>query len=170
MDKFLDRLVGSWSLTGVMGDKKLFQKVVGRWVLKELLIELRFRAIKIGEGGNPPYEALYLIGFDSQLENYVLHLFDTFAVTSNPVAGIGKRSGNTIRFEFSYDSGPFINTFTWHPKRRAWTMTLISLIEGKTETFARKEMTQSKTIDVSGRRRKRVKFNPKPKHLHLRSL
>jgi hypothetical protein len=149
LDKFLNKLVGSWSLTGVMGDKRLFQRAVGRWVLKELFVELRFRAIRIGEGGNPPYEALYLIGFDNRLENYVLHLFDTFGVTSNPVAGIGKRRCNTIRFEFSYDSGPFINTFTWHPKRRAWTMTLVSLTEGKTDTFARKEMTQTNTTDVS---------------------
>jgi hypothetical protein len=149
LDEFLSRLTGGWSLVGVMGDKKLFQKAVGRWVLNGLFIELRFRAIRIGEGGNPPYEAIYLIGYDSKLKNYVLHLFDTFGVTSNPVAGIGKRNGNSIRFEFSYDSGPFINTFTWHPKRRAWTMTLVSLIEGKTETFARKEMTPSKTIDVS---------------------
>jgi len=150
LDRFLDRLVGSWNLTGVMGDKKLFQKAVGRWVLKGLFIELRFHATRIGESGNPPYEALYLIGYDSKLKNYVLHLFDTFGVTSNPVAGIGKRSSNTVRFEFSYGSGPFINTFTWHPKRRTWTMTLVSLAEGKTETFARKEMTlQGKTTNVS---------------------
>ena len=106
MDEFLNRLTGSWSLIGAMGDKKLFQKAVGRWVLNGLFIELRFRAIRIGEGGNPPYEAIYLIGYDSKLENYVLHLFDTFGVTSNPVTGKGKRSGNTIRFEFSYDPDP----------------------------------------------------------------
>jgi hypothetical protein len=65
LDEFLNRLTGSWSLIGVMGDKKLFQEAVGRWVLNGLFVELRFRAIRVGEGGNPPYEAIYLIGFDA---------------------------------------------------------------------------------------------------------
>jgi hypothetical protein len=142
VDEFLNKLVGAWNLRGMMGDTKLFQEAVGRWVLKGLFIELRFHAVRIGESGNPPYEAIYLIGYDSKLDNYVLHLFDTFGVTSNPVAGIGKRNGNTIRFEFAYNSGPFTNVFTWHPKKLMWTMKLTSAAEGKTQAFAQKEMTR----------------------------
>lgn len=145
MDDFLDHLVGNWDLNGRMGDKILLQKAVGRWVLKGLFVELRFRAVQVGKEGNPSYEAIYLIGYDDNAGNYVLNLFDTFGVTSRPVPGLGKRGGNTIRFVFSHDAGPFVNAFTWHPKECSWTMLLTSEENGKTKVFAEKQMTPSKS-------------------------
>jgi hypothetical protein len=38
--------------------------------------------------------------------------------------GYGKRSGNSIEFEFSFSDGPFYNTFTWHPDTAGWTCRL----------------------------------------------
>jgi hypothetical protein len=125
-----------------MGDKTLLQKAVGRWVLNGLFLELRFKAIQIGKEGNPPYEAIYLIGCDNKTGDYALNLFDTFGVTSRPVPGLGKLEGNTIRFIFAYDTGPFINAFTWHARQHSWTMLLTSEEEGNTEVFAKKEMTR----------------------------
>lgn len=143
MDSFLDYLVGKWNLHGKMGDKTLLQKAVGQWVLNGLFLELRFKAVQIGKEGNPPYEAIYFIGYDDKAENYVLNLFDTFGVTSTPILGLGKREGNTIRFVFSHHTGLFVNAFTWHPKQHSWTMLLASEEKGKTQVFAKKEMTPS---------------------------
>ena len=143
MDSFLSNLVGKWNLRGKMGDKTLFQKVVGRWVLNGLFLELRFNATQIGKEGNPSYEAIYLIGFDNKTEEYVLNLFDTFGVTSRPVPGLGKLEGNTLRFVFTHDIGLFINVFTWRPRQHSWTMLFTSKEEGKTKVFAKKEMTPS---------------------------
>ncbi len=141
MDNFLDNLVGKWNLRGKMSDKTLFQKAVGRWVLNGLFLELRFKATQIGKEGNPPYEAIYLIGCDNKTGEYVLNLFDTFGVTSKPVPGVGKPEGNTVRFVFTHDTGPFMNVFTWYPRQHFWTMLLTSEEEGKTEVFAEKVMT-----------------------------
>jgi hypothetical protein len=126
-----------------MGDKTLLQKAIGRWVLKGLFLELRFKAMQIGREGNPPYEAIYLIGFNNKTGDYVLNLFDTFGVTSRTVPGLGKLEGNTIRFVFAYDTRPFINVFTWHPRQHSWRMLLMPEEEGKTIVFATKEMTLS---------------------------
>ncbi|MGD0160114.1 MAG: hypothetical protein ABSB89_07435 [Candidatus Bathyarchaeia archaeon] len=126
-----------------MGDKNLLQKAVGRWVLNDLFLELRFKAIQIGKEGNPPYEAIYLIGCDNKTGDYVLNLFDTFGVTSKPVPGLGKLEHNAIRFVFTHDTSLFINVFTWYPRKRSWTMLLTSQKEGKTKIFAKKEMTLS---------------------------
>ncbi len=71
-----------------MGDVALYQEVNTKWVLRELFVEMRFSPVKAGEGGNPDYEALYLIGHDKKTGEYVLHLFDTFGVTSKPVPGM----------------------------------------------------------------------------------
>ena len=146
MDNFLDNLVGKWTLHGKMGDEVLLQKAVGRWVLKGLFLELRFKAVQIGKGGNPPYAAIYFIGYDDKAGHYVLNLFDTFGVTSTRIPGLGKREGNTIRFVFSYNTGLFTNAFTWHPKQHSWTMLLASEEKGKTQVFARKEMTLSSRL------------------------
>ena len=62
--------------------------------------------VRVVEEGNPDYEALYLIGHDEKTTEYVLHLFDTFGVTSKPVPGIGTRKDNTVRFKFDYAVGP----------------------------------------------------------------
>lgn len=143
MGNVLDNLVGKWNLRGKMDDNTLLQKAVGRWVLNGLFLELRFKAVQIGKEGNPPYEAIYLIGRDGKTGDFILNLFDTFGVSSKPIPGLGKLDGNAIRFVFSYDNGPFINVFTWHPKHRSWTMLLKSEEKGKTRVFAKKEMTPS---------------------------
>ncbi|TMI33346.1 hypothetical protein E6H28_02110, partial [Candidatus Bathyarchaeota archaeon] len=66
MDDLLNNLVARWSLTGKMGDTALYQEVNAKWVLRELFVEMRFSPVKAGEGGNPDYEALYLIGYDKK--------------------------------------------------------------------------------------------------------
>ena len=69
MDDLLNNLVGRWSLTGKMSDTALYQEVNARWVLRELFVEMRFSPVRVAEGGNPDYEALYLIGTTRRLVN-----------------------------------------------------------------------------------------------------
>ena len=120
MDDLLNKLVGRWSLTGKMGDTALYQEVSAKWALRDLFVEMRLSPIRVGEGGNPDYEALYFVGHDKKTSEYVLHVFDTFGMTSKPVPGIGVREDNSIRFKFDYAVGPWFNTFTWDPDRRSW--------------------------------------------------
>jgi hypothetical protein len=125
-----------------MGDVSLYQEVNAKWVLRELLVEMRFSPIRAGEEGNPDYEALYLIGYDKKTNEYVLHLFDTFGVTSKPVLGIGIRKDNSIRFKFDYTVGPWYNTFTWNPDQKTWkNMIMYERKDGSEGTFAVKELT-----------------------------
>ena len=39
-DDFLNRLVGSWNLTGTMGLTELRQKVDARWVIQDCFLEI----------------------------------------------------------------------------------------------------------------------------------
>lgn len=141
MDELLDRLVGRWSLRGRMGHAELHQEVKARWILKGLFVEMRFESVRIGEGGNPDYEAVYLMGRDEARDAYVLHLFDTAGVSARPVPGIGIREGDSIRFRFDYDGGPWFNTFTWLPARGSWKNVITHDEGGRTVTFAEKELT-----------------------------
>ena len=125
-----------------MGNTALYQEVHAKWALRELFLEMRFSPVKAGEGGNPEYEALYLIGYDKKTGEYVLHLFDTFGVTSKPVPGVGVRKENSVRFRFDYTVGPWFNTFIWDPSRKSWKNVITYERKDESEgTFAVKELT-----------------------------
>ncbi len=141
MDELLHNLIGHWSLTGKMGETSLYQKVEAKWALRDLFVEMRFSPTRVGEDGNPDYEALYLIGFDKKTGEYILHLFDSFAVPTKHIPGFGTRDGNTIRFKFAYDVGPWYNTFTWNPDKKSWKNVItFDQKDGTTGTFATKEL------------------------------
>jgi len=145
LDDLLNNLVGHWSLTGKMGDVTLHQEVNAKWVLRELFVEMRFSPIRAGEDGNPDYEAQYLIGYDNKTNEYVLHLFDSFGVSSKPIPGIGTRKDNSVRFKFDYTVGPWFNTFTWDPGRKSWkNIITFERKDGSEGTFAEKELTSIK--------------------------
>jgi len=142
LDDLLNNLVGRWSLTGKMSDTALYQEVNAKWVLRELFVEMLFSPLRVGEGRNPDYEALYLIGDDKKTGEYVLHLFDTFGVTSKPVPGTGVRKENSVGFRFDYTVGPWFNTFTWDPARRSWkNIITYEQKDGSEGTFAVKELS-----------------------------
>jgi hypothetical protein len=142
LDDFLNNLIGRWSLTGKMGDTALHQEVNAKWALRDLFVEMRCSPVKVGEGGNPDYEALYLVGYDKKTAEYVLHLFDTFGVTSKPVPGIGLRKDSSIRFRFDYTVGPWFNTFTRDPGQKFWkNIITYERKDGSEGTFAVKELT-----------------------------
>ncbi len=141
MDNLLQNLVGHWSLTGKMGETSLYQKVEAKWALRDLFLEMRFTPTRVGEDGNPDYEALYLIGHDKKTDEYILHLFDTFAVTTKHTPGLGKREGHSIQFKFAYDLGPWYNIFTWDPDKKSWkNIITYDQKDGTKGTFATKEL------------------------------
>jgi hypothetical protein len=145
LDDLLNNLIGRWSLTGKMGDTALYQEVNARWVLRELFVEMRCSPLRVGEGGNPDYEALYLMGHDEKTGEYILHLFDTFGVTSKPTPGIGVRNDNSIRFKFDYTVGPWFNTFTWDPNQSSWkNIITYEHKDGNKRTFATKDLAPIK--------------------------
>jgi hypothetical protein len=52
MDDLLNHFIGRWTLEGKMGVVDLHQDVSAEWVLKGLLLQIRFTSVKIGVGGN----------------------------------------------------------------------------------------------------------------------
>jgi uncharacterized protein DUF1579 len=123
-DEFLGHLVGSWTLTGTMGSTALRQKVEARWVVQGRFLRMHFAQEGPSLPDRPPYEAVYMLGYDGQAGEYVLHLFDTFGTTYARTLGVGTRRGDSVEFLFEYPSGQFSNTFTWDRLTGQWTMLL----------------------------------------------
>lgn len=141
-DEFLNRLAGSWSLTGNMGSTELRQKVNARWVIQGQFLEVHC----IEEGSvtqdQPLYEAVYMLGYDSKFEEYSMHLFDTFGASFARTVGIGKRRNDSIEFLFEYPNNLFSNTFTWNQDTGGWEMLLKQMEENdEWKVFARKILT-----------------------------
>lgn len=142
-DKFLDRLVGSWTLIGNMGSTELRQKVNARWVIQGQFLEVHC----IEEGSvtqdHPFYEAVYMLGYDSQSEEYSMHLFDTFGASFARTVGIGKRHNDSVEFLFEYPNSLFSNTFTWNKDTEGWEMLLKQKEENdEWKVFAKKTLTR----------------------------
>lgn len=138
-NQFLDRLVGSWTLTGNMGSTELRQKVNARWVIQGQFLQVYC----IDEGSDtrdqPLYEAVYMLGYDSQSEEYSMHLFDTFGASFARTVGIGKRHKDSVEFLFEYPNNLFSNTFTWNQDTGGWEMLLKQKEENdKWKVFAKK--------------------------------
>ena len=139
---FLDNLIGDWVLTGFMGNVKLQQDVEARWVLGHRYVSMYFNSTTPEDNPTSNYEALYHIGFNTDENLYVFHLFDTSDVPIKCDMGLGKREGNRIPFLFDYDGTNFFNILIWHPDERKWTFVQEYEEDGKIKLFAKKSMVE----------------------------
>jgi len=139
--QFLDKLIGDWELIGQMGNTPLRQSVTARWILNGLFVEMVFKSTLTGS----PYEAVYLIGYNSDEDVFVLNLFDTFGVSTKPSPGMGKRDEDSIPFIFDYADGPFTNHFIWDDQAQSWRFEQTFIKNNTRQVFATKHMTRSGT-------------------------
>jgi len=131
-DDFIDNLVGDWKLTRKIRGTEVKNTVKAEWVLNHQFLQVHMK----DEANPPAYEALVLIGYSYADKQYIAHWCDTFGGKFSAV-GHGKRSGDSIEFEFKYSDGPFFNTFTWDPKAKVWTCRLENQgKDGKRALFA----------------------------------
>lgn len=140
--EFLDLLIGQWELTGQMGNTPLQQAVTAHWALDHCFVELHFTSSIPASEDQPPYQAVYFVGYDKRDDTYVMHLLDTFGAGYSRVIGLGRRDRNTISFIFQYPEGPFTNRFIWEPDTHSWTFELTHERDGQVHVFATKHMTR----------------------------
>src|ERR1700682_6809019 len=141
-DDLLAHLIGSWKLTGKMGNTELQQEVTGQWVVQKQFVEMHFVGLSPAPGGRvKPYEAIYFLGYDAKSKQYQLHLFDTFGPSYSRTVGVGIRHGDSIEFVFESPDGKFSNTFVWRPQLSQWDMLLRQQNQsGQWQDFATKTL------------------------------
>ena len=144
-DGFLDRLVGSWTLTGTMGSTELKQKVDARWVVQGNFLQVHCIQDDPPSQEQSLYEAIYILGYDNETGQYSMHLFDTFGTGYARTVGIGTRNNDSIEFLFEYPNGLFSNTFTWNHETENWEMLLRQQEEtGEWKVFATKTLSRER--------------------------
>ena len=146
--EFLEGLIGTWVLEGHMNLGQpdgsvtvvpLRQSVEARWILGGKFVEMWFRQT---DGGEKPYEALYLLGFDTLSGKHVFHLYDTFGVSSSYRFGLGFRREDFVKYRFDYLTGPFFNELI-REENGDWSWVLTFEKDGALQTFAEKRMRRA---------------------------
>jgi ketosteroid isomerase-like protein len=149
-DDLLDRLVGSWRVSGTIQGEPAEQSLEAAWVLNHQFLRLDYRGVGEPPAGEPRYEATVLVGYDNLSERYVAHWVDVFGGRWSTTLGFGSRREQSIAFRFEYPSGPFENTFTWNQATGRWRFLLTSRDQtGAWSTFAELEAAPAAAIDLT---------------------
>ena len=129
-DALLQNMIGSWKVSRRIRGTVVGNTLEAEWVLQHQFVQLHMKDVTEPS----QYEALVLIGFDSNKNRYVAYWCDSLGAQYSGV-GYGARTGNVIEFTFNYPDGPFHNTFSWKPDGNTWS--LLMEAEGKdgTRTF-----------------------------------
>jgi hypothetical protein len=142
-DDLLDRLVGSWELTGTMQGQQLQQACSAQWVLNHQFVHLHCRESKHPPLLGLPYEADMYIGYDGTTRRYVAHLLDIFGQIA-PSLGYAERSGNKLVFLFEDSAGAIENSMSWTPGGDTWHVSIRQRRNGPWSAFAEKELRRTK--------------------------
>lgn len=116
-DDLLEKLVGSWTLTGNIGKRKVVNDFTAKWILNHQFMDLNF----IDASRPVTYVARVSIGYDCISERYVMHWLDSFGGRYSETFGYGrKKKAFLIEFRFEYPDAPFINEFIYDQKHNSW--------------------------------------------------
>ncbi|MFN0179248.1 MAG: hypothetical protein ACKVZ0_10650 [Gemmatimonadales bacterium] len=121
-DALLDRLVGSWTMTGTVQGEAVTYRMDAARTLQNRFIELHL----IETSTPPAYEGRVFLGVDSATSRLIAHWLDAFGAGFSIPHAIGEARGDTLVFTFGYPSGPFRDTFAYHRRDDRWRFLLQS--------------------------------------------
>ncbi len=150
----LDRLVGTWTMTGTLGGKPATHDVEAHWILNREYVEFHERSRDQRGDGTPSYEAMLLFSWASTTNEFMCLFLDNMAGGGLSPGGVarGKRSGNAIPVVFACRNGecpPGLSehesmhtTFDYERSTDTWRLTIDDVVDGKTTRFADMALTR----------------------------
>jgi hypothetical protein len=139
-DSLLDRMVGNWTLKGIIAGQETTHDIEVSWILGHQYIQLKETSRETDAKGKAAYEALVFIGWDSQLNQYsCLWLDITGGGGLSPNAfGHAARKVDEIAFLFKVNEGSiFHTTFLYEKNTDTWQWMMDGEDNGKLQSFAR---------------------------------
>lgn len=131
-DDLVERLAGTWSVTGKIAGRSAHHDVRAEWVLNHQFLQIEERTSASAPRDERRYDAVWFLGHDLVESRYVLHLMDIFGGRYSETIGRGTREGNEIHFVFEYPDGPFRSAYRWDSQNGTWQW----LMEQKEKTGA----------------------------------
>jgi hypothetical protein len=134
-DAMLNKLVGSWQLTGTIAGQGAVHDVDAEWTLQRNYVRINEVSREKGDNGLPAYQATILIGWLD--DHYVCFWFDNTEVASGDVTCRAAETSDSLPFEFRDAEGDliFTNTFTYDGANDTWRWRLDNIQDGASEMF-----------------------------------
>lgn len=138
-DALLDRLVGTWVLTGTIAGQDVAHDVAAAWVLGHQYLRIDEVSRETDGMGRPAYQATVFIGWDKPSGRYVCLWLDSTGGggLANDVFGYAERGTDSIAFVFGDDEGRILNTFTYRGDDDTWTWAIDNQKGERIAPFAR---------------------------------
>ena len=121
-EQVLERLVGSWKVTGTIRGQAISQTLTAKRILARRFVQLHFKGLKPMGKGEPPYEARVVMGWDPKAKRFVGHWMDVFGAGASEPVGHGQLQGQALVMVYPYPSSHFRNTFRFDSKARQWRL------------------------------------------------
>jgi hypothetical protein len=143
-DDLIDRLAGTWVMSGNVMGKDAHHEVQADWILKHQFLRIHEKTSASAPNGERAYEAFWFPGYDPDKKQYVMHLIDVYGGTYSETLGYGTRDGDQIRFLFDYPDGPFRTVYRWIPGAGTWEWVMDQKGKaGKWTAFADLKLTRA---------------------------
>lgn len=133
----VDKLVGTWVLTGTIHGKQTTHEVRAEWVLNHQYVRIDEVSREKDGAGQPQYAATIFVGWDETSKQFVAVWLDIWGGASPQSIGYAKQDGNTLPFVFKGPDDLFHTTFAWDAKTDTWQWRMDSEANGKLTPFAR---------------------------------
>ena len=143
-DTTLDKLVGDWTLQGMMQGKETTHDVSVAWAIQHQYLRLHETSRETKADGTPAYEATVYIAWDDDKKEYACVWLDVYGSANEGSIGYARPNGKNFAFLFTYrDGSKFHTTFTPGATAETWTMSMDNESKsGTLKPFARVTLTR----------------------------
>lgn len=143
-DPLLDHMTGNWILQGTVTGTETTHDVDADWVLRHEYVRIHETSREKNAQGQPLYEAIVFIGWDTASSQYTCLWLDTTGGNglSRDAIGHGKRNGDEISFFFESKDGNFHTTFAYYKSDDTWRWIMDNDMSGKLSPFARLKLAR----------------------------
>jgi len=142
-DHLLNSLTGKWVLSGTIRKTSTTHDVDIQWVLNHQWVQIHevSRERQASDPSKPQYEAMVMIGWDANKQQYVVYWTDVYGGGFS-LRGYAAKMASSIPMVFKADDGNFYTTFTYDDKTKSWRWDMDNEKGGKRQEFARMTMTR----------------------------
>ncbi|MBU2500283.1 hypothetical protein KJ682_03025 [bacterium] len=152
-DPLVDKLAGTWVMTGTIAGGPVVHDIEAEWVLNHYYLRLTETSRETDAEGKPVYEAIVMIGWNDQTSRYVCQWLDSTGGGGlvDGAFGHAVREGDSLPFVFN--TGPdtaILNTFSYHKDRNVWTMAIDNQRGDVKREFARVTLTRAPERRLEG--------------------
>jgi len=147
-DSLLDRMTGNWILKGTIAGQEVTHDIEVSWILEHQYLQITEISREKDADGTAAYEALVLIGWDSDLSKYACLWLDVTGgggLSAQAITGYAERNGDKIPFLFKMnEESVWHTTFVYDRNTDTWQWNMDGEENGIFKPFARVKLTKNK--------------------------